>query len=34
MRTTELRDLDDKQLAEHIQTVRKDLFGLRFGVPS
>lgn len=30
MRTTELRDLDDKQLAEHIQTVRKDLFGLRF----
>jgi len=30
MRTSELRDLDDKQLSEHIANVRKDLFGLRF----
>lgn len=30
MRATDLRDLDDKQLAEHIQSVRKDLFGMRF----
>ena len=30
MRSTELRDLDDKQLSEHIETVRQDLFGMRF----
>ena len=30
MRSTELRDLDDKQLSEHIKTVRQDLFGMRF----
>jgi large subunit ribosomal protein L29 len=27
---TELRDLDDSALAEHLQTARRDLFGLRF----
>jgi large subunit ribosomal protein L29 len=26
----ELRDLDDSALAEHLQTARRDLFGLRF----
>jgi large subunit ribosomal protein L29 len=26
----ELRDLDDTELADHIKTVRRDLFGLRF----
>ncbi|MBX5441282.1 MAG: 50S ribosomal protein L29 [Solirubrobacteraceae bacterium] len=26
----ELRELDDTQLVEHIQTLRRDLFGLRF----
>jgi large subunit ribosomal protein L29 len=26
----ELRDLDDNELVEHIKTVRRDLFGLRF----
>ena len=30
MKTTELRELDDKELVEHIKTRRKDLFGLRF----
>ena len=28
--TRELRDLDDTELADHIKTVRRDLFGLRF----
>ena len=26
----ELRDLDDSELVDHIKTVRRDLFGLRF----
>jgi large subunit ribosomal protein L29 len=26
----ELRDLDDSALAEHLQTARRELFGLRF----
>jgi large subunit ribosomal protein L29 len=26
----DLRDLSDRELAEHIVTTRKDLFGLRF----
>ena len=26
----ELRDLDDTELVDHIKTVRRDLFGLRF----
>ena len=26
----ELRDLDDAELVDHIKTVRRDLFGLRF----
>lgn len=30
MNAKDLRDLSDKQLAEHIATSRKDLFGLRF----
>jgi large subunit ribosomal protein L29 len=30
MKPTELRDLDDKELAEHIKTARRDLLGLRF----
>lgn len=30
MNAKEIRDLDDKELAEHIKTVRRDLFGLRF----
>ncbi len=30
MRTSDIRDLDDKQLGEHIATTRRDLFGLRF----
>ncbi|MGH2868510.1 MAG: 50S ribosomal protein L29 [Solirubrobacteraceae bacterium] len=30
MRTSDLRDLDDNELTEHIRTVRRDLFGLRF----
>ena len=29
MKATELRDLDDKGLREHIATQRRDLFGLR-----
>jgi large subunit ribosomal protein L29 len=29
MRTSELRDLDDRGLREHIGTQRRDLFGLR-----
>jgi large subunit ribosomal protein L29 len=30
MNAKEIRDLDDSELAEHIKTVRRDLFGLRF----
>jgi large subunit ribosomal protein L29 len=30
MNATELRDLTDGELAEHIHTARRDLFGLRF----
>ena len=30
MNAKDLRDLSDSQLAEHIETARKDLFGLRF----
>jgi large subunit ribosomal protein L29 len=30
MQAKELRDLSDKELAEHLATTRKDLFGLRF----
>ena len=30
MNTKEIRDLDDTELVEHIKTVRRDLFGLRF----
>ena len=30
MNAKDLRDLSDKQLAEHIATSRKALFGLRF----
>ena len=30
MRTSELRDLNDTELAEHVATARRDLFGLRF----
>jgi large subunit ribosomal protein L29 len=30
MNGKEIRDLDDTELAEHIKTVRRDLFGLRF----
>jgi large subunit ribosomal protein L29 len=30
MNAREIRDLDDRELAEHIKTVRRDLFGLRF----
>ena len=29
MKTTELRDIDDDTLREHIATARRDLFGLR-----
>jgi len=29
MKSTELRDLDDKRLREHLATARKNLFGLR-----
>jgi large subunit ribosomal protein L29 len=29
MRATDLRDLDDRGLAEHIATQRRELFGLR-----
>lgn len=27
---TELRDMDDAALTEHLQTARRELFGLRF----
>ena len=30
MRSAELRDLSDNELAEHIATARRELFGLRF----
>ncbi len=30
MRPSELRDLTDNELSEHIRTARRDLFGLRF----
>jgi large subunit ribosomal protein L29 len=30
MRTSGLRDMTDGELAEHIATARRDLFGLRF----
>ena len=30
MRTSELRDLNDTELAEQVRTARRDLFGLRF----
>jgi large subunit ribosomal protein L29 len=30
MRAAELRDLSNNELSEHIRTVRRDLFGLRF----
>jgi large subunit ribosomal protein L29 len=30
MNAKEIRDLDDAELAKHIKTVRRDLFGLRF----
>ena len=29
MKTTELRDIDDAALRDHIATARRDLFGLR-----
>ena len=29
MKATELRDLDDKGLGEHLATARRELFGLR-----
>jgi large subunit ribosomal protein L29 len=30
MKPTELRDLSEQELAEHIKTARRDLLGLRF----
>ncbi len=30
MKPSDLRDLSDTELREHIQTARRDLFGLRF----
>ena len=30
MNAREIRDLDDAELTDHIKTVRRDLFGLRF----
>jgi large subunit ribosomal protein L29 len=30
MRTSEIQDLSDIELAEHIDTARRELFGLRF----
>jgi large subunit ribosomal protein L29 len=30
MKPKEIRDLRDDELAEHIQNVKRDLFGLRF----
>jgi large subunit ribosomal protein L29 len=30
MRPSDLRDMSDNELREHIQTARRELFGLRF----
>ena len=30
MTTSEIRDLEDQKLVEHIKSVRMDIFGLRF----
>lgn len=30
MRSSDIRDLSDTELREHIQTARRELFGLRF----
>ena len=30
MRPADLRDLNDRELREHIRTARRELFGLRF----
>jgi large subunit ribosomal protein L29 len=30
MRASDLRDMSDTELREHIQTARRELFGLRF----
>ncbi len=30
MRAADLRDFSDTELSEHIETARRDLFGLRF----
>ncbi len=30
MRAAELRDMSDRDLDEHLQTARRELFGLRF----
>jgi large subunit ribosomal protein L29 len=30
MRASELQDLNDTELAEHLHTARRELFGLRF----
>jgi large subunit ribosomal protein L29 len=30
MRAADLRDLSDNELAEHVATARRELFGLRF----
>ncbi|HTX11747.1 MAG TPA: 50S ribosomal protein L29 [Solirubrobacteraceae bacterium] len=30
MRASDVRDLTDRELAEHIKTARRELFGLRF----
>ena len=30
MKATELRDMTDAELQEHLQTARRELFGLRF----
>jgi large subunit ribosomal protein L29 len=30
MRASDLRDYSDTELAEHLQTARRELFGLRF----
>jgi large subunit ribosomal protein L29 len=30
MQSTQIRELKDEELVDHIKTVRKDIFGLRF----
>jgi large subunit ribosomal protein L29 len=30
MKSSEIRDLDDAKLVEHVKTARRDIFGLRF----